>query len=62
MLQLRDTVRAIPGIHSSLRGCQSGILRAIESLVNDERLGTIEALLARSLNEDAGLGKVNITC
>ena len=58
MLLLRNVVRSIPSIQRALQGCESTLLRTIQGLLNDENLYEVEGLLARSLNDDAGLGKV----
>lgn len=61
MLQLRNLVRSIPTLYHSLDGSQSFLLKTIQNLLRDERLSKIEDLLARSLNEEAGIAKVRIT-
>lgn len=58
LLTLRAAVRAIPAIRHALDGAGSDLLQTIGSLLNDERLDLIEGLLAKSLNDDAGIGKV----
>lgn len=61
LLTLRAAVRAIPAIRHALDGASSDLLRTIASLLNDRRLEIIEGLLAESLNDDVGVGKVCTT-
>ncbi|KAF8327173.1 muts domain V-domain-containing protein [Cantharellus anzutake] len=57
MLQLRDVVCCIPPVAQALASCHANLLRVVQGLLCDSRLGDIRALLFEGLNADAGLSK-----
>ncbi|KAG5634920.1 hypothetical protein H0H81_000323 [Sphagnurus paluster] len=64
MLNLRSVVKNLPLLQKALSGSKSQLLKIIHSLISDERLAKIEALVSTNLNEDGapakgGIGAVN---
>ncbi|KDQ55011.1 hypothetical protein JAAARDRAFT_181849 [Jaapia argillacea MUCL 33604] len=64
ILNLRSVVCNLPTLQRALSSCHSQLLRIIGEMISDERLTNIEALVCKSLNEDAtphkgGIGAVN---
>ncbi|EJU01521.1 hypothetical protein DACRYDRAFT_89247 [Dacryopinax primogenitus] len=57
MLTLRTAVRALKAVREALGGCRSDLLKAVERLINDDRIDQLDSLIAEALNEDAGIAK-----
>ncbi|KAI5118520.1 hypothetical protein M0805_007689 [Coniferiporia weirii] len=53
LLLLRGVVKNIPFVRDAVKGCHSRLLEVVCDMLSDERIEKIEALIARSLNEDA---------
>ncbi|KAH9939032.1 muts domain V-domain-containing protein [Epithele typhae] len=64
MLVLRNVVQTMPKLAAALEGSRSQLLQIIAAMISDRRLANIDALICRSLNEEAtpakgGLNAVN---
>jgi DNA mismatch repair protein MSH4 len=53
MLQLRTVIRSLPVVQAAVSTSHSDLLRAVSTLLQDDRFISIEAVIAQSLNEKA---------
>jgi DNA mismatch repair protein MSH4 len=53
MIYLRNVVRSLPGVVKALQGCRSYLLRMIASMLDDERVKSIDEMVSQCLNDDA---------
>lgn len=53
IINLRNVVRSLPGVVKALQGCRSSLLRMIASMLDDDRVKSIDEMVSQGLNDDA---------